>query len=77
MGKKIELVYENGKYIVSIDGSAVETQEDADKAFERFKQVIKNNNNNNEKSWLYIEESIKSFGNKNVEINEKFKRGHD
>lgn len=47
MGKKIELVYEDGKYIVSIDGSAVEAQEDADKAFERFKQVIKNNNNNN------------------------------
>lgn len=73
MGKKIELVYEEGKYIVSIDGSEVETQEDADKAFERFKQVIKNNNNNNEKSWLYIEETIKSFGNENVEINGQFK----
>lgn len=73
MGKRIALVYEEGKYIVSIDGSEVETQENVDKAFERFKQVIKNNNNNNEKSWLYIEEAIKSFGNENVEINGQFK----
>ncbi len=73
MGKKIELVYEDGKYIVSIDGSEVDTQENVDKAFERFKQVIKNNNNNNEKSWLYIEDTIKSFENENVEINGQFK----
>ena len=59
MGKKIELVYEDKKYIVSIDGSEVEKLEDVDKAFERFKQVIKNNDSNNDKSWLYIEETIK------------------
>ena len=63
MGKKIELVYEDKKYIVSIDGSEVEKLEDVDKAFERFKQVIKNNDSNNDKSWLYIEETIKSFEN--------------
>ena len=73
MGKKIELVYEDKKYIVSIDGSEVEKLEDVDKAFERFKQVIKNNDSNNDKSWLYIEETIKSFENENVEINGQFK----
>ena len=73
MGKKIELVYEDKKYIVSIDGSEVEKLEDVDKAFERFKQVIKNNDSNNDKSWLYIEEKIKSFENENVEINGQFK----
>ncbi|MBM6862075.1 hypothetical protein H9X78_16805, partial [Clostridium saudiense] len=65
--------YEDSKYIVSIDGSVVETQENADKAFERFKQVIKNNNNSNEKSWLYIEDTIKAFENENVEINGQYK----
>lgn len=73
MGKKIELAYEEKKYIVSIDGSEVERLDDIDKAFERFKQVIKNNDSNNDKSWLYIEESIKSFENENVEINSQFK----
>lgn len=73
MGSKIGLIYEDRKYIVSIDGSEVEGFSDIEKAFEKFKQVIKNNNNSNEQSWIYIEETIKSFENKNVEINGQFK----
>lgn len=73
MGNKIALIYEDGKYIVSLNGAAVETQEDMEKSFEKFKQVIKNNANASEKSWFFIEDSIKSFGNENVEINSNFK----
>lgn len=73
MGNKVGLTYENKKYIVSIDGSEVERLEDIEAAFEKFKQVIKNNNNSNDQSWLYIEETIKSFNNENVEINSQFK----
>ena len=73
MGNKVGLIYEDGKYTVTINGSAVDTQNDFEKSLEKFKQVIKNNANASEKSWLFIEDSIRNFGSEYVEINSEFK----
>lgn len=73
MGNKVGLIYEDGKYTVSINGSEIEKHDDFEVALDKFKLVIKNNANASEKSWLFIEDSVKEFKSDNVDINSKFK----
>lgn len=73
MASKVALIYEDGKYTVSINGVVVETFDNIDLSIEKFNQTIKNNANASERSWEFIEESIKSLNNKNLEINSQFK----
>ena len=73
MANKVILSYEDGVYSVLINGAIVNTENDIEKAYEKFKQVIKNNNNASEKSWEFIEEKIKEFNSGKVEIQSQFK----
>ena len=43
MNSKVELAYENNEYIVKVNGSIVNKGTDIEKAYEQFKNIIKNN----------------------------------
>lgn len=73
MNKKIALVYENGDYIVNINGTIVHKGNNAEEMFEKFQSVIKNNSIREERSWEYIKDKVNELNLEGVEINDRFK----
>lgn len=74
MNNKVALIYENGEYNVTLNGSIIKTDKDFDNAVYQFKQVITTTSQTSEtKSWESIEESILAYKNKGLEINSDYK----
>ncbi|MBD7916304.1 hypothetical protein H9660_14245 [Clostridium sp. Sa3CUN1] len=73
MKSKVELIYENNEYIVSINGSVVDRETDIDKAFDKFKSVINNNKTSEARAWEDIVNKFEALNNDNLEINNEFR----
>lgn len=73
MHNKVALLFEDGKYKVSINETIVSVDENIDISFKKFRQIIDNNSVEKEVSWESIEEKLKKFNLKNLEINSSYK----
>lgn len=73
MNSKVALLYENGKYNISINDTVINTYDDIEESFEKFKMVIKNNSVAKVATWENIEESLKEFTDNRLEINNEYK----
>lgn len=73
MNNKVELVFENGEFNISINGNLIDKSKDLNESFEKFKQVIKDNVTVQVNSWDSIEEKVLRFKNEKVDINKEYK----
>lgn len=73
MSNRIELVYENNEYIVSVNGSEVFKDIDVENAYEKFRNVIRNNKSAEARAWEDIVERFEALGYKDLEINKEYK----
>lgn len=73
MSNKIALVFENNEYAIKLNEIVLNKEKDIDRAFEIFKQEIKNNSVFNAKSWESITDKIKSLGIEAIDINNEYK----
>lgn len=73
MNSKVELIYENNEYIVTVNGSVVNKGNDLEKAYEQFKSVISNNKTAEARAWDDIVEKFKDLDAKDLEINNEFR----
>lgn len=73
MNNKVTLTFENGEFSVSINGNLIDKNKDLNEAFEKFKQVARDNVAIQVNSWDSIEEKVARFNNEKVEINKEHK----
>lgn len=73
MKSKVELIYENNEYVVSVNGSVVNKEKELDKAFEQFKNVINNNKTSEARAWEDIATKFEALNDENLEINNEFR----
>lgn len=73
MGKKVNLLFEEGKYKIYINDTLIEESNDVDISFEKFKQVINNNLMEKSLSWDFIEERLKLFNHKDCKVDSTYK----
>ena len=73
MNSKVELVYENNEYVVKVNNSIIGKENDLERAYEKFKNVIKNNKTAEARAWDDIVEKFKDFDNKDLEINNEYR----
>ena len=73
MNSKVELVYENNEYIVKVNNSVINKENDLEKAYEQFKNVIKNNKSAEARAWDDIVDKFKGLDNKDLEINNEYR----
>lgn len=73
MSNKIALVYENGEFNIDLNGAVISNEKDLEDAFNKFKQVIKNNVVQQADAWETIVQDIKTFSLDDIEINDEYK----
>ncbi|MBE6052478.1 MAG: hypothetical protein E7212_00990 [Clostridium sartagoforme] len=73
MNSKVELVYENNEYVVKVNNSIIGKENDSDKAYEKFKNVIKNNKTAEARAWEDIVDKFSDFDTKDLEINNEYR----
>lgn len=73
MNSKVELIYENNEYIVTVNGSVVNKGNDLEKAYDQFKSVISNNKTAEARAWDDIVEKFEDLDIKDLEINNEFR----
>ncbi|MFU7517589.1 hypothetical protein [Clostridium sp. HCS.1] len=73
MNSKVELVFENNEYVVKVNNSIINKENDLEKAYEQFKSVISNNKSAEAKAWDDIVEKFQGLDNKNLEINNEYR----
>ena len=73
MNSKVELVYENNEYIVKVNNSVINKESDLEKAYEQFKNVIKNNKSAEARAWDDIVDKFKGLDSKDLEINNEYR----
>ena len=73
MSNKVELIYEDGQYVVLFEGNEVSKSKDSEESFEKFKQVIKDNVSVNANSWDSIEAVLRIHSLDGLEINSEYK----
>ncbi|VYU09995.1 hypothetical protein [Clostridium tertium] len=73
MNSKVELIYENNEYRVEVNGSVVNKDNDLEKAFDQFKNVISNNKSAEARAWDDIVEKFENLNSKDLEINKEYR----
>lgn len=74
MNNKIALIYENGEFNLTLNGTIIKTEKDFDNAVHQFKQTISTTSQGYEtKSWQVIGESLIDYKDKGLEINSDYK----
>lgn len=76
MSSKIALIYEKDSFVITVNESVVDTEQDMNIAIESFKQVIKNNSDKNNvqaKTWEEILEIIKEIDDDRLVVNSEYK----
>lgn len=73
MNSKVALLYENGEYSISINETVINTYDNIEDSFEKFKMVIKNNSVAKATSWDSIEENLREVKDERLEINREYK----
>lgn len=73
MNSKVELIYENNEYSVTVNGSIVNKDKDLENVFAQFKSIINNNKSAEAKAWDEIVEKFQALNNSNLEINYEFR----
>lgn len=73
MDNKIALVYDNNEYTITVNGKILETVKNAEDAFAKYQQIIRNNNMGSATAWEYVVNSINEFKNISIEVNNEFK----
>lgn len=73
MSNKVVLLYENGQYSISINDTVINTYDDIEESFEKFKMVIKNNSVAKTTTWESIEEGLKGVTDSRLEVNNEYK----
>lgn len=73
MESKVALLYENGEYSICINETVINTYDNIEDSFEKFKMVIKNNSVAKATSWDSIEENLMEVKDERLEINSEYK----
>ncbi|GAA0085553.1 hypothetical protein UT300007_19920 [Clostridium sp. CTA-7] len=73
MNNRVELIYENNEYSVSVNGSVVNKDKDLENAFSQFKRIISNNKSAEAKAWDDIVEKFQGLNNESLDINYEFR----
>lgn len=73
MNSKVALLYENGKYSICINETVINTYDNIEDSFEKFKMVIKNNSVAKATSWDSIEENLSVVKDERLEINSEYR----
>ncbi|WP_411170387.1 hypothetical protein ACH36K_07875 [Clostridium sp. MB05] len=73
MNNRVELIYENNEYSVSVNGSVVNKDKDLENAFSKFKSIISNNKSAEAKAWDDIVEKFQGLNNESLDINYEFR----
>ena len=69
MDNKIALVYDNNEYTITVNGKILETVKNAEDAFAKYQQIIRNNNMGSATAWEYVVNSINEFKIISIEVN--------
>lgn len=73
MNNNVALVYENGEFKISMNGSVVKSERELNLAVEKFKQVLTSPVSPEQKSWECIESEMIQYIESGLEINNEFK----
>ncbi|GAA0769327.1 hypothetical protein GCM10008908_10800 [Clostridium subterminale] len=73
MESKVALLYENGEYSICINETVINTYDNIEDSFEKFKMVVKNNSVAKATSWDSIEENLMEVKDERLEINSEYK----
>lgn len=73
MSNKIALLYDDGNFNIIMNGKIVNVENDINKSFESFKQLIKNEASLNKISWEKIEQEVSVLEGSGIEKNDDYK----
>ena len=73
MSNKVALVFENNEYLIKLNETILNKEQDIDRAFEMFKQEIKNNSAFHTQSWEAIVSKVERLGIGQVDVNDAYK----
>lgn len=73
MGNKVALIFENNEYIIKLNETVLNKEQDMERAIEAFKQEVKNNATFNAYSWENVEAKVKGLEVEQVDINSEYK----
>ena len=73
MSNTVALVFENNEYVIKLNEAILNKEQDMERAFEIFKQEIKNNSALHTQSWNHIVDKVKSLEVGQVDVNDEYK----